>query len=168
MKALTITIAGLFVCGFLASQELKPDVIAAAGDYFKNSTSGVSISWTLGEIATETLAPNGSSVILTQGFQQPNYGPTWVPAIKDFDFEIKVYPNPTTDYIKIELRDNLEIEMNVDMYDAIGRKLIATKMESGVTEKTIDVLNLRAGIYFLKLTSTDQQSMRTYQITKIK
>jgi hypothetical protein len=42
-------------------------VISSSGDYFEGSNA--SISWTLGEIATETFT-NGS-VVLTQGFQQP-------------------------------------------------------------------------------------------------
>ena len=48
-------------------QYTSPEVIATAGDFFSNAT--VSISWTLGEITTETFT--GSNVALTQGFQQP-------------------------------------------------------------------------------------------------
>ena len=51
----------------LTAQSVSPEVIASSGDYYKNEN--ISLSWTLGEIATETYS-NGS-VILTQGFQQP-------------------------------------------------------------------------------------------------
>jgi len=54
----------------IKAQSLSPVVIAASGDYSEGT--GVSLSWTLGEIATETFG-NGS-VILTQGFQQPVEG----------------------------------------------------------------------------------------------
>jgi hypothetical protein len=49
------------------AQSLSPTVIATAGDY--STASGVSLSWTLGEIATETYTNGG--YYLTQGFQQP-------------------------------------------------------------------------------------------------
>lgn len=55
----------LFVSAFC--QTLTPDVIATSGDYF-TETNG-SITWTLGEIATQTYSSGGN--ILTQGFQQP-------------------------------------------------------------------------------------------------
>ncbi len=52
------------------AQSLSPTVIATAGDY--STGTGVSLSWTLGEIATETF--NNGGYILTQGFQQPLEG----------------------------------------------------------------------------------------------
>jgi len=56
----------------LFAQTLSPTVISSGGGYSTGST--VSLSWTLGELATETFI-NGS-YILTQGFQQPVEGVT--------------------------------------------------------------------------------------------
>jgi hypothetical protein len=65
-----------FVCMAAAiamqAQSLCPSVISTSGGY--SSGFSASLSWTLGEIATETFS-NGS-VILTQGFQQPVEGVT--------------------------------------------------------------------------------------------
>jgi hypothetical protein len=64
----------LFICisavFALQAQSLCPTVIASSGGYA--SGTGVSLSWTLGEIATETFSNGG--YILTQGFQQPVEG----------------------------------------------------------------------------------------------
>ena len=60
------TAAGAF------SQSLSPMVISSAGDY--SAGTMVSLSWTLGELVTETL--NNGSYTLTQGFQQPIDGVT--------------------------------------------------------------------------------------------
>ncbi|MBN3035463.1 MAG: hypothetical protein JW861_07730 [Bacteroidales bacterium] len=49
------------------SQSICPEVTASSGDYYTGT--GVTLSWTLGEPATETY--QGSAVTLTQGFQQP-------------------------------------------------------------------------------------------------
>ena len=51
------------------AQTIDRDVVASSGDYFEGPNS--SISWILGEIATETLTDG--NFILTQGFHQP-YG----------------------------------------------------------------------------------------------
>lgn len=64
------------------SQSVSPEVISSAGDYYEGAN--VSLSWTLGEIATETYS-NGN-VILTQGFQQP-FGIT----IHGIDLDVLVY-----------------------------------------------------------------------------
>jgi hypothetical protein len=54
----------------LSGQTLSPEIISSSGGYFENTNA--SLSWTLGETATETLV-NGN-IILTQGFQQPVSG----------------------------------------------------------------------------------------------
>jgi hypothetical protein len=56
-----------FLCPFiLLGQTVSPEVVAAAGDYYESANA--SLSWTLGEVATETYT--GTSATLTQGFQQ--------------------------------------------------------------------------------------------------
>ncbi len=55
------------IISFTYAQSIERDVIANSGDYYEGTN--VSLSWTVGEIATETYS-NGS-YILTQGFQQP-------------------------------------------------------------------------------------------------
>jgi hypothetical protein len=64
----------LWLCVFMTmemhAQSLSSSVVATAGDY--SSSASASLSWTLGEIATETFSNGG--YILTQGFQQPVEG----------------------------------------------------------------------------------------------
>jgi hypothetical protein len=65
MKKLFMSIFIIMSVG-LFSQTLSPTVVSSAGGYSTGTT--VSLSWTLGELATETLS-NGSYT-LSQGFQQ--------------------------------------------------------------------------------------------------
>ena len=67
---------------FIFAQSVSPEVVASAGDYYENAN--VSLSWTLGEIATETYSTG--NIILTQGFQQP-FGVT----IHGIDLDMLVY-----------------------------------------------------------------------------
>ncbi|MCB0807326.1 MAG: hypothetical protein KDC05_16140 [Bacteroidales bacterium] len=66
----------------LFSQQISPSVISSAGEEYSNGN--ISLSWTLGELATETLS-NGNNT-LTQGFQQPFYM-----AIVGIDLDLLVY-----------------------------------------------------------------------------
>ncbi len=67
MKTFTIFLSVVLLPFFLSAQSVSPQVVASSGDYYQGTNA--SLSWTLGEIATETYS-NGST-ILTQGFQQP-------------------------------------------------------------------------------------------------
>lgn len=68
MKTQILTIvflAGAIIC---FSQSIERNVVGSSGDYFEGDD--ISLSWTLGEIATETFISGDN--ILTQGFQQPS------------------------------------------------------------------------------------------------
>jgi len=69
MKTL-LTLFSLAIICCAKSQSLSPSVIASSGGY--STGTSASLSWTLGEIATETISNGG--YILTQGFQQPVEG----------------------------------------------------------------------------------------------
>ena len=57
----------LFVPFMINAQSTSPQLTTSSGAYYSNATT--SLSWTVGEIATETFASGNN--ILTQGFQQP-------------------------------------------------------------------------------------------------
>lgn len=68
MKTITLIITILSIGSAAISQSIERDVVASAGDYFE--AAGISVSSTIGEIASETYStPN---LIITQGFQQPD------------------------------------------------------------------------------------------------
>lgn len=67
MKNIIISMITLLVPILINAQSVSPEVISSSGDYFVGANG--SLSWTLGEIATETFI--SGNIILTQGFQQP-------------------------------------------------------------------------------------------------
>ncbi len=67
MKTKILTIVFFATTLLCQPQTIDSQVVSSSGDYFEGPNS--SISWTLGEIATETLTDG--NFILTQGFQQP-------------------------------------------------------------------------------------------------
>lgn len=67
MKRILILLIAVVFTITLTAQSVSPEVVASAGDYYEGTNA--SLSWTLGEIVTETYTAGG--VTLTQGFQQP-------------------------------------------------------------------------------------------------
>ena len=67
MKPYKLLLPLILLPNYLLSQQLTPTVLSSAGDVQTNGN--VSLSWTLGEVATETY--DNGNIILTQGFQQP-------------------------------------------------------------------------------------------------
>ncbi len=65
MKSILLTSIALLICCFLSAQTL----ITSFGGFFESSDGGC-LSFSVGELAVETLA--GTSKALTQGFQQPD------------------------------------------------------------------------------------------------
>ena len=67
MKKILFCLVIFFIPFVISAQSVSPEVISSSGDYFEGVNG--SLSWTLGEIATETYT--AGNIILTQGFQQP-------------------------------------------------------------------------------------------------
>ncbi len=157
-KIMFSAIACLFISGVVMAQSLSPEVIASSGDYYESG--GTSLSWTLGEIAIETL-DNGSN-ILTQGFHQTMLIPVSVP--DDNVLQLRVYPNPTSDKIIISTgttANNLELQL----FDVQGRQLTNKKLAGANNE--LNLQNLSKGIYILRITEMGQL-YASYKIQKIR
>jgi len=67
----------------------------------------------------------------------------------DYNFEVKIYPNPTSDYLNIESKQ-LEV-LNIKIFDIKGKLLKSSK------NSKIDVMNLSNGVYILKIESFENQ-----------
>jgi hypothetical protein len=69
-----------------------------------------------------------------------------------FDWNLQLYPNPTTGELRIK---NEELsERNIEILDVLGRILLSQKSLPS-QETTINVSHLANGMYFLKLTTAD-------------
>ncbi len=82
------------------------------------------------------------------------------------DTEVKVFPNPTSDYIRVHMNLERPQEVNVYLTDVSGKLMNMTnrsKHISGTIE--VDVQSVPAGTYFLNVTSED--GMRTEKISVV-
>jgi hypothetical protein len=65
---------------------------------------------------------------------------------------IKVFPNPTSDLIAVQLGGLVTDTLKVELYDASGKLLKTTTIYPGSTIAYFDVQTLYAGVYLIKIT----------------
>ena len=73
---------------------------------------------------------------------------------------IKVFPNPATDLIAIQIGGLVETNMSVELMDMNRRIISSTEIKAGQTIAFFDISTVYAGTYFLKISSGDMQQIR--------
>jgi len=78
--------------------------------------------------------------------------------IADNDFDVSLYPNPFTDYIKVSVKNNEKQISSIQLFNQAG-SLVKTETTSNAGEWRIDASDLNAGMYFVVLESLDNTSV---------
>lgn len=139
------------------SQNIARSVVASAGDDFKNPAVG-ELSWTLGEITTETIAESGKTAYLTQGFQQ--HFLTIVSVYTAEKFQIKTYPNPANSVVIVESDKALK-------YELVNEAGVVQTFDSEIINRhEINVTDLPSGIYMLILSDDKQAGVAIQKVIK--
>ena len=155
MKYLAILLMLIPAVSIASAQE----VVSSNGD--SQSAAEYEVSLTVGEPVVATLI--GSTNTLTQGFHQTKLTITAVNELLLPGIEIKVFPNPTQNFITIHFSEYIE-DSKYSLYDFTG-KLIENKLiNSADTE--IDLKKYASGQYILKLTNKSRQPIQTFKIIK--
>ena len=155
MKRIILFIIFLSTTIILSAQE----VVSSAGEI--QSAAGYELSWTIGEPVIETVAAGGNT--LTQGFHQTKLAVTAITDLLIPEIEIKVFPNPTQDFIIIEFNEFLE---NTDflLYDLSGRVIKQAKINS--SETRLNLKEYASGSYILKL-MLNKDPIQNFKIRKL-
>ena len=127
----------------------QQSVIATGGDA---TGSGGSVSYTVGQIDYQTNDGSGGSS--SEGVQQP-YEIFIVGITENLTLkrDIQVYPNPTNDFLFLEL-DEIGDQMQMIMYDENGKEVLVQKIN---TERTrIQMNNQSTGMYLLNITENNK------------
>ena len=75
---------------------------------------------------------------------------------------MKVYPNPTKDYLNL-IVENIENGLFYQLFDIDGKMLKTEKINSTVTQ--IEMIDLRPSSYFIRVTKLDQV-VKAFKIIK--
>lgn len=140
----------LFTAPFysLYAQTIQRQVCATGGGTAL-AGGGVQIDYTIGEPVVAPLA--GSSLLLTQGFQQPFSYVLGSNSIFPF---LALYPNPTQSNTILHFALPSEGTLEILVYNAIGQRVLKTMVHyaSGESQYLLQTDRLVPGTYFVNVT----------------
>ena len=142
---------------FVVGQITSPSLISSSGDSYSNSN--VNMDFSIGEVVIETYQNNE---ILTQGFHQGVLKVVHT-GVSELDFATKVYPNPTTNIVIVELEKDITGEILI--YDINGKLMISDKLDNERI-KQFDFSKFSQGNYLLHINI--KEKLDIYKIQKIK
>jgi hypothetical protein len=148
----------------LLSQSLSQQVIVPVAGL--QSSGKIHFSQTVGETAVEVFTSTES--VLTQGFQQP--GIKFIKENPPSGNGVKVYPNPVTDFVTIELFGTGTRTFHIEFFSISGTILRSEKFEFADNYwlcQPFSVENYSKGLFFIRIMSTDGLINRTFKIEKL-
>ncbi len=156
LKLSAVLLLGLGLTGLQAQESVNATGGNASG-------SGGSASYSVGQVVyTTNTGTNGS---LAQGVQQP-YEISVVTAIeqaKGISLSVTAYPNPTTDYLTLEVKDFELSTLHFQLFDMNGKLLQNEKITGNQT--SISMSNLVPANYLVKVIQGDKD-VKTFKIIK--
>ena len=154
-KKANISVALLLLGLGLHSQET---VLSSGGEA---TGTGGTASYSLGQVVYTTYT--GTNVkSIAQGVQQPFEISTTISINENYNkLKLSVYPNPTTNYLTLEAKDNSNL--SYQLYDLQG-KIIERKTVNNKSTK-ISLEGKPTAIYFLNIVKNNQV-IKTFKIIK--
>ncbi|MCF6295828.1 MAG: T9SS type A sorting domain-containing protein [Flavobacteriaceae bacterium] len=136
------------------------EVLSASGGEL--SGSGGTVIYSVGQIVyTTNTGTNGS---VAQGVHQPfEISITLGVEIKNISLDLSVYPNPTTSYLNLKVKNNEFSFLAYQLFDMQGKLLEKSKLTNNST--TINMERLPSSTYFLNVTNK-QNTVKTFKIIK--
>jgi hypothetical protein len=155
MKKIIILPFFILLSVWLSAQE----VISTAGQ--TQSISGYEISWTLGEPVIATVT--AGTTVLTQGFHQSKLTVTAIDEFPASDFEVTVFPNPTSDFVIVHLVPTT-INAGLSLFEFSGKLLQQHLITESDTR--VNLSGYASGTYILKLYQKDKTPVQSFKIIK--
>ena len=156
LKLSAVLLLGLGLTGLQAQTSINATGGNASG-------SGGSSSYSVGQVAYQTHTGTNGSV--AQGVQQP-FEISVVTAIeeaKGINLSVSAYPNPTTDYLTLSIKEFDISNVSYQLLDMNGKLLQNEKITGNQT--SIVMSNLVPATYFVKVIQ-DNKEVKTFKIIK--
>ena len=157
MKIKKLLIATLFLGAFQA--QAQESVATSGGN--ASGTNG-NVSYTVGQVVYKTYTGTTGSV--AQGVQQPFEIQTVLGAENfNINLQLAVYPNPTTNWLQLEVRNTDFANLSYQLFDLNGRMILNEKITAETS--SIQMERLPAAIFLLKVVSNNKE-VKTFKIIK--
>ena len=154
----------IILCLLFSMKVTAQQVIANAGEFWNNSEG--SLSWTIGEVVTETVTT--ASYQLTQGFQQIQEG-YLVLSDNLFLNDITIFPNPFSSEVKIQTNYEHAV-FDLIVFDYQNKIVYQNEIlfSPACEQLTIDLSVLDAGYYYFELTTPLENKRFIQRLIKLK
>ena len=138
-------------------------IVPVGGDAQSNSGS---VSYTVGQIAVQSVANSSSSITVLEGVQQPYEIMTvGVEEYPQIVLNAVVYPNPTENTAQLQL-NGFEIPANglrATLYDGNGKQLQTLTVTDGLT--SFQIGQYATGTYYLELRDL-KRTLKTFKVVR--
>ncbi len=140
------------------TQSLSRQVIGNSGEIFTSAST--QISWTVGEIATQTISDGTNQI--TQGFQQPEIN-TANSVSEGAQTAVTAYPNPVQDDMHLKLCPMTDV-VSLKITSVTGKLMDLISLQPGASVYHISMANYASGIYSIEIIGQGQ--FKPFQIIK--
>jgi len=164
MRKLVFLFIACLVVSYANGQSVSSSVVATAGNSVE--TGDINVSWTVGEVAVETLGTAGQTVVLTQGFQQGYFEITSIGDPLNSEFKINVYPNPASDFIWIDLKSENKIDAIVEIYNMEGKLVYNKNWEFANGPNKVALDDFNASQYIIRVSDSSGKILQTFKLIK--
>lgn len=154
-----ITLTIIFLSGFFLGLQAQDAVLALGGDAVG---SGGTVSYSIGQVAYTSIDNINGTV--NQGVQLPfEFFTLGINDFHDITLSLIVYPNPTSEFIKLKAETDKFENLNYYLCDFSGKQLLHQKINSW--ETSIPMGNFPSAIYFLKVNDNNKE-LKIFKIIK--
>ena len=154
-----LLIASIFLLGITSQTIAQENAMATSGNAVG---TGGSASYSVGQVVYTTLTGSNGSV--AQGVQQP-YEISIITGVseKTIQLEMSVYPNPTTDFLKLKVESEKFESLQYQLIGLQGKVIKNATITANNT--TIKMEALPKAIYFLSVIN-GIKTVKTFKIIK--
>jgi hypothetical protein len=124
--------------------------------------SGGKVAYSIGQVVYTTNSTINGSV--AQGIQQAYEIFSLGIVHSSLEFNVTIFPNPTSENITIELDDTFNQKLSYKFFDEKGSQLNEGKIVEYKTE--LNMKNLPSAIYILKILDQELETIRSFKIIK--
>jgi N-acetylneuraminic acid mutarotase len=86
--------------------------------------------------------------------------------LHDYLNNISIYPNPTSDVISIQIGEDAKENLKVELHDISGKIIRTNSISTGQSNTFLNLRNISAGIYFIKISNGNNNTTRKIVVTK--
>lgn len=124
--------------------------------------SGGTVAYSIGQVAYTT--NSGTSGSSAQGVQHAYEIFTVGVNETLFEVSIAVFPNPTSDYLTLEIGGYSAEKLAYQLYDMQGKVLASQQISSEQTQ--INMSNLKTASYFVYVIDEENKKLQSFKIIK--